>query len=155
MATISVTATSALVAAMVLHVSGLNSAASASPLRVPTVEETIAGLNSVAHDYPGGLPALLELFVTGECAGVQSYESAPSECRDLINLIIELGTGETIPPVSSTGRTTFTSLPPTSTTTESSQPSTTVPTSSTTVPPTTTTTTPPTTTTTTTTTTTP
>ena len=121
------TLTAALVAALVTQVSGPGAVASASSVRVPTVEETVAGLTSVAAGYPGGLPALLELFVTGECAGAQSYQGASPQCRSLIDLIVERGIGESLPaPTSATDPTTITSLPPTSTTTtQTPEPSTT------------------------------
>jgi hypothetical protein len=81
--------TVALVAVTLTQTSGRS--ASASPVRMPTAEETIAGFLSVADHYPGGLSALVDLFVTGECAGAQSYESASAECRSLIDEIVAAG----------------------------------------------------------------
>jgi hypothetical protein len=136
----------ALVAALVTQVSGYGAAASASPSRVPTVEETAAGIVAVAERYPGGLPALLELFVTGECAGAESYESATPECRSWIDLIVDLGTGEPVPtsspdpttiisePTTITSITEISEPPPSSTTPPTMTPPTTLPPSSTTPP---------------------
>ena len=48
--------TVALVAVTLTQTSGRGASAAASPVRMPTVEETIAGILSVADHYPGGLP---------------------------------------------------------------------------------------------------
>src|SRR5689334_13619594 len=62
-----------------------------------SADEAAAGLVALAPSYPGGLPALLGLFETGECAGIQSYETAPPACTSILDRIAQLGAGHAFP----------------------------------------------------------
>jgi hypothetical protein len=59
--------------------------------------EAAAGIIAVGDSYPGGLPALLRLFETGECAGVESLGNASPACRSILDAIVHLGSSRPIP----------------------------------------------------------
>jgi len=59
--------------------------------------EAAAGAVALGATYPGGLPALLGLFDTGECASITSYASAPANCQSVLGQIAQLGAGQSFP----------------------------------------------------------
>ena len=68
--------------------SGIEHAGADAAARTPAAgpgpiseDEAGAGLANLSASYPGGLTALLNLFDTGECAGVESYDSASAQCH--------------------------------------------------------------------------
>ncbi|HEX4705896.1 MAG TPA: hypothetical protein VH352_27510, partial [Pseudonocardiaceae bacterium] len=65
----------------------------------PTTDEAAAGAVAVGNSYPGGLPALLNLFDTGECVGVVSLATAPPACQSILNQIAQAGAGQSFPEV--------------------------------------------------------
>ncbi|HEY0641067.1 MAG TPA: hypothetical protein VGD67_25830, partial [Pseudonocardiaceae bacterium] len=67
------------------------------PADVPSAGEVAAGLVAVAQEHPGGLPGLLGLFESGACAGAESYEAAPPECRSTLDRIRQAGSGQSFP----------------------------------------------------------
>jgi hypothetical protein len=86
----------ALVAALLTTQLASNNTAAATARSVST-GEIAAGVLSVSQSYPGGLPALLGLFATGECAGAESYDSAPPACRSILDRISQAGAGQQFP----------------------------------------------------------
>jgi hypothetical protein len=86
----------ALVAALLTTQLASNNTAAATARSVST-GEIAAGVLSVSQSYPGGLPALLGLFATGECAGAVSYDSAPPACRSILDQISQAGAGQQFP----------------------------------------------------------
>jgi len=74
-----------------------NAAASAGTSSAPSSGEAAAGVLAVSESYPGGLPALLALFDSGECTGVESYQSAPPACRSVLDQIAQSGAGQPFP----------------------------------------------------------
>ncbi|HEU5472567.1 MAG TPA: hypothetical protein VFV67_18115 [Actinophytocola sp.] len=77
------------------ELAGTNTASAAS--RSVSTGEIAAGVLSVSRSYPGGLPALLGLFSTGECAGAGSYDGAPPACRAILDRISQEGAGQQFP----------------------------------------------------------
>lgn len=86
----------ALVAALLVTPLASNNTAAATARSVST-GEIAAGVLSVSQSYPGGLPALLGLFATGECAGAESYDRAPPACRSILDQISQAGAGQQFP----------------------------------------------------------
>jgi len=84
-----------LVAAYLTFFSGPGAKAAADP--TPSSGEAAAGLIALSQSYPGGLPALLGLFDTGECAGIDSLQSAPPQCQSILDEIAQLGAGQSFP----------------------------------------------------------
>src|SRR5215475_1482495 len=65
--------------------------ATAAPQVTPSSDEVAAGVLALSNSYPGGLPALLDLFDTGECAGAESYDGASAACQSTLDQIAQLG----------------------------------------------------------------
>ncbi|HEY3608640.1 MAG TPA: SGNH/GDSL hydrolase family protein [Pseudonocardiaceae bacterium] len=87
----------ALVATSLVLSAGRSSAASPGDASMPTPGEAAAGALAFSQSYPGGLPALLNLFDTGECAGVQSNTDTPPQCASILHQIAQLGAGQSFP----------------------------------------------------------
>jgi hypothetical protein len=74
-----------------------NASASVTPATAPSADEAAAGALALSASYPGGLPALIDLFDSGECASVESYESAPPACQSVLDQIAQMGAGQAFP----------------------------------------------------------
>src|SRR6266496_4019369 len=97
LATCAAAVSATLVAALLTLTARPTAARATAASTPPSGDEAAAGLVALSASYPGGLPALLELFTTGECADLGSYDTAPPQCRSVLDQIAALGAGQPFP----------------------------------------------------------